>query len=328
MTRIPLTLAISYYDHVAELTSGRVEAQGIDLTCLTLPIEEIFFRFLSYREFDASEISFAKYASMVSQGDESLTAIPVFPMRIARHSSIYVRRDGPVKKPSDLAGRRVGVPEWAQTAAVFSRGLLAHQYGVDLASIDWVQAGVNQAGRKEKVGVKLPRGFKLTPIPSKSLSEMLVSGEIDAALTAHPPACFEEGHPNIRRLFEDFLEVEQKYVRETGIFPIMHTIAIRKEPLQDNPWIAMNLLEAFEEAKRRSLERALFVGSCFPIPWGYEYARRGQELLGKDYWPYGVEANRTTLEAFLQYAHEQGVCHRKLQAEELFPAQVQMRARV
>ena len=328
MNRIPLTLAISYYDHVADLTGGRVEAQGLDLTCLTLPIEEIFFRFLSYREFEVSEISFAKYASLISQGDESLTAIPVFPMRIARHSSIYVRRDGPVKKPSDLAGRRVGVPEWAQTAAVFSRGLLAHQYGVDLASIEWVQAGVNQAGRKEKVGVKLPRGIHLTPVPSKSLSEMLVSGEIDAALTAHPPACFEEGHPNVRRLFEDFVEIEKKYVQETGIFPIMHTIAIRKELVNQYPWIPMNLLEAFEEAKRRSMERALFVGSCFPIPWGYEYARRGQELLGKDYWPYGIDANRTTLEAFLQYAYEQGVCHRRLKAEELFPAQVQMRARV
>jgi 4,5-dihydroxyphthalate decarboxylase len=328
VNRLPLSLAISYYDHVADLTGGRVEAEGIDLTCLLLPIEEIFFRFLTYREFDVSEISFAKYASLISQGDQSLTAIPVFPMRIARHSSIYIRRDASVREPADLAGRRVGVPEWAQTAGVYCRGMLVHQYGLDLMSIDWVQAGVNQPGRAEKVGLKLPAGVKLTSRPDKSLSEMLVSGEIDAAITAHPPACFENGHPNVRRLFEDFVEIETRYVRETGIFPIMHTVAIRRQLQDENPWIAMNLLAAFEEARRRSIERALFVGSCFPIPWGYEHARRAQDLFGKDYWPYGIEANRTTLDAFLQYAFEQGICHKRLQIEELFSSQVQKRVRV
>lgn len=327
-TQLPLTLAISEYDHVADLANGRVPVEGIDLTCLQLPIEEIFFRFISYREFDLSEISLGKYASLISSGDTSLTAIPVFPMRIARHSSIYIRRDGPVQKPADLRGRRVGIPEWAQTSTVFSRGFLVHQFGLDLASIEWIQAGVNEPGRKEKVSLKLPPGVKVTSMPDKSLSGMLVYGEIDAALTAHPPDCFLEGHPNIRRLFEDFMEVEKQYVRETGIFPIMHTIAIRKELVDRNPWIAMNLLEAFEEAKRRSIERALFVGSCFPIPWGYELARRAQESMGKDYWPYGIDANRPTLDAFLQYAYEQGVCHRKLEPEELFPIQVQKRARV
>ena len=328
MNRLPLSLAISYYDHVADLTGGRVEAEGIDLTCLLLPIEEIFFRFLTYREFDVSEISFAKYASLISQGDQSFTAIPVFPMRIARHSSIYIRRDAPVREPADLAGRRVGVPEWAQTAGVYCRGMLVHQYGLDLTSVDWVQAGVNQPGRAEKVCLKLPAGVKLVPRPDKSLSEMLVSGEIDAAITAHPPACFENGHPNVRRLFEDFVEIETRYVRETGIFPIMHTVAIRRQLQDENPWIAMNLLTAFEEAKRRSIKRALFVGSCFPIPWGYEHARRAQGLFGKDYWPYGIEANRTTLDAFLQYAFEQGICHKRLQIEELFCSQVQKRVRV
>jgi 4,5-dihydroxyphthalate decarboxylase len=227
-----------------------------------------------------------------------------------------------------LAGRRVGLPEWAQTAAVYSRGLLVHQYGLDLSSIEWIQAGVNQAGRKEKVGLKLPAGVKLTPMPDKILSEMLVSGEIDATLTAHPPACFDDGHPNIKRMFENFMEVEKRYVKETGIFPIMHAVVIRKALVDQNPWIAMNLLKAFEEAKRRSIDRALFVGSCFPIPWGYELARQAQEMFGKDYWPYGIEANRVSLDAFLQYAYEQGVCHRRLAIEELFPPQVQKRARV
>jgi 4,5-dihydroxyphthalate decarboxylase len=328
LRRVPLTLAISDYDHVADLTNGRVAAQGIDLNCLSLQIEEIHFRALTYREFDVSELSLAKYASLISQGDDSLTAIPVFPLRMARHSSIYVRRDGPVHKPADLAGRRVGLPEWAQTAAVYSRGFLVHQYGLDLAAIDWLQAGVNQPGRAEKVKLKLPGGVKLTPMPETSLSDMLVSGEIDAALTAHPPKCFQENHPNVRRLFENYVEVERRYVQETGIFPIMHIIAIKTELVSRDPWIAMNLFKAFEEAKNRSLERALFVGSRYPIPWSYEYARQAQELIGKDFWPYGAQANRTTLNAFLQYAHEQGVCHRLLQPEELFAPQVQERFRI
>ena len=328
MSRLPLTLAISEYDHVADLVNGRVVPEGIDLRWLDLQIEETHFRAMAFREFDASELSFGKYASLVSQGDQSLTAIPVFPLRMARHSSIYIRRDGPVKEPADLVGRRVGIPEWAQTASVYTRGLLAHQYGIDLAKIEWFQAGVNQAGRVEKVKLKLPPGVRLTPVPEKSLSEMLVSGEIDAAFTAHPPNCFLEAHPNIRRLFENFVEVEKQYIRETGIFPIMHIVAIRKELVDRNPWIAMNLFTAFEEAKNRSLQRALFVGSRYPIPWTYEYAREAQGLIGKDFWPYGIEANRTTLEAFLQYAHEQGVCHRRLQPEEVFAPQVQKRFRV
>jgi 4,5-dihydroxyphthalate decarboxylase len=328
LSRLPLTLAISDYDHVADLVNGRVAPQGIDLTCLNLQIEETHFRAMTFREFDLSELSLGKYASLISQGDQSLTAIPVFPLRMARHSSIYIRRDGPVQKPTDLAGARVGIPEWAQTASVYSRGMLVHQYGLDLAAIEWFQAGVNQAGRAEKVRLKLPADVKVTPRLGKNLSDMLVSGDIDAALTAHPPDCFLQNHPNIRRLFENFVEVEKHYIQETGIFPIMHIIAIKKELLDRHPWIAMNLFTAFEEAKNRSLRRALFVGSRYPIPWTYEYARQAQELIGEDFWPYGIDANRTTLNGFLRYAHEQGVCHRLLQPEELFAPQVQQRFRV
>ena len=153
---------------------------------------------------------------------------------------------------------------------------------------------------------------------------MLVSGEIDAALSAHPPRCYEEGHPNVVRMFEDYLDVEMKYVKETGIFPIMHAVAFRREVVERNPWVAANLLAAFEEAKHRSLRRTLNnTSSCLPIPWCYEHARRMQRIVGEDLLPYGVEANRTTLDAFLQYGHEQGVLHRRMTPEELFPPQVQ-----
>lgn len=329
MSRIPLTFATSHYEHVSDLMLGRVRPEGIDLTCLTLQVEEIFFRMINYRDFDVSECSMAKFSSLASQGDSPFVGIPVFPSRVPRHSSIYVRRDGSVKQPSDLKGKRVGIPEWAQTAAVYSRGLLQHQYGVDLTSIEWVQAGVDQPGRQEKVKLKLPPGIKYSPAPTKSLGGMLIAGEIDAALSAHPPLCFDEGHPNITRMFEDYLELEQAYVKETGIFPIMHVIAMRREVFEANSWVAMSLLNAFEESKRRSLARVFSATtSSLPIPWCYELVKRMQEIVGEDPMPYGVEANRTTLDAFLQYAFEQGVCHKRMKPEELFPPQVQKSFRV
>ena len=324
MTKLPLTLAISPYDHVADLMLGRVPVDGIELNFLNLQVEEIFFRMFTYRDFDVAEVSMAKFSSLASQGSSPFVGIPVFPSRVPRHSSIYIRRDGAVREPSDLNGKRVGIPEWAQTAAVYSRGLLQHQYGVDLTSIQWVQAGVDQPGRQEKVKLNLPAGIRYRPEPTKRLGGMLVSGEIDAALSAHPPLCFDEGHPNITRLFEDYLELEQKYVTETGIFPIMHTVAIKREIVERNPWVAMSLYKAFEQSKRRSVARALNpTTSALPIPWGYEIARRMQAISGEELLPYGIEPNRTTLDAFLQYAFEQGVCHRRMQPEDLFPPQVQ-----
>jgi 4,5-dihydroxyphthalate decarboxylase len=179
------------------------------------------------------------------------------------------------------------------------------------------------------VKLNLPAGFKYAPAPTKSLGGMLISGEVDAALSAHPPLCFDEGHPNIVRMFEDYLEIEQRYVKETGVFPIMHTIAMRREIFEANSWVAMSLLNAFEQSKKRSLARVLSpTTSSLPIPWCYELAKRMQDIVGEDPMPYGVEANRTTLDAFLQYAFEQGVCHRRMQPEELFPPQVQKSFRV
>ena len=324
MEKVHLTVAVSNYDHVRDFVSGDVNAEGIDITYLNLVHEEIFYRFLKYREWDVSEVSFAKYVSLVSQGDESLMAIPVFPSRAFRLSSFYVHRDGKIKTPADLAGTKVGLPEWAQTAAVYTRGYLTHQIGIPLGDIDWYQAGVNGPGRTEKVALKLPPGVRYTQVTDRSLNEMLLARDLDAVLSARPPQDFIDGNPQLRRLFPDFMAAEEAYWQETRIFPIMHVIVIRAEILQRYPWVAMNLLKAFEEAKNRSLERALdFSASRLPIPWGSEYANRAVQIFGRDYWPYGIKPNRVTLESFLQYAFEQGVCHRLLTPEELFPPTVQ-----
>jgi 4,5-dihydroxyphthalate decarboxylase len=317
--RLALTLAISRYDHVRDLTAGEVTADGIALTALDLPVEEIFHRFLKFREWEISELSFAKYAALTSQGDSPFTAIPVFPSRFFRHSSIYVRAGGPVKAPSDLKGRRVGIPEWAQTAAVYSRGVLVEDYGLKLTDIDWIQAGVNEPGRREKVALNLPPGVRLTPQPEKSLDAMLLAGEIDAVMSAHAPAAAEAGDPRVTRLFENFHQVEEEYWKRTRVFPIMHVIAIRREVVDRFPWVPMNLMKAFEEAKLRSVRRlTTFTASRYPIPWMADIAARTYAAFGGDPFSYGIEANRPTLDTFLRWAFEQGVCRRRLTPDELF----------
>ncbi|OGA66352.1 MAG: hypothetical protein A3G81_33300 [Betaproteobacteria bacterium RIFCSPLOWO2_12_FULL_65_14] len=303
---IALSLAISPYDHARGL-----EAQGIDLNVLELPIEEIFYRFTRFREWDASEMSFAKTISLLSQPASDLVAIPVFPSRVFRHSAIYVGRDSAIKKPKDLEGRKVGVPEWAQTAGIYVRGLLQHEYGVDLARIDWYQAGVQQPGRIEKVKLNLPAGVRVTPVPGKSLAQMLAGGELDAVISARDPGG--------KRLFDDYISLEAEYFKKTRIFPIMHVMVLRRAVYERDRWIAMNLLKAFEEAKRKSMARLVEIGlSHVPMPWLAEHARRWRSVAGEDFWPYGIEGNRPTLEAFTQYAYEQGVTARRLEVEELF----------
>jgi 4,5-dihydroxyphthalate decarboxylase len=317
--KLSLTMALSDYDHTRDLASGRVPVEGISLTALDFQVEEIFYRSLKFHEFDVCELSFGKYISLISQGDTTFSAIPVFPSRVFRHSSGYVLRDGPVKTVEDLRGRKVGLPEWAQTAAVYSRAFLTQQYGLKLTDIQWVQAGTNEAGREEKVELRLPAGVSLEPVRGKSLNEMLLSGEIAAVFAAHPPAAFEAGDPRVVRLFQDYQAVEQAYFEATAIFPIMHVLAIKRPILERHPWVARNLFKAFEEAKQRSLARAAeFTASRFPIPWGTFYFDRAQELFGPDPFPYGVEPNRVTLEAFTAFAHEQGVAHRRVDIAELF----------
>ena len=320
MERLSLTLAIGDYEHTRDVVTGQVPVQGVSLNVLTLPPEEAFFRFTFFREWEVSEMSMGKYVSLRSQEEDSIAAIPVFPSRVFRQSMIYVREGGKIDRPEQLKGKRIGIPEWAQTAVIYSRGYLTHQAKVPLASVEWVQAGVNQAGRVEKVKPKLPEGVRLRPEPQHSLNDMLLAGDLDAVLSARPPRGLGSG---IRRLFPDYEAVEAAYFRETGIFPIMHVIVIKTEVLERHPWLAMNVYKAFEEAKRRSVERLSDItASHAPLAWLAPYAERMKVLFGEDIWPYGLEKNRTTLQAFVDFAFEQGVCHRRLELEELFPKQV------
>jgi 4,5-dihydroxyphthalate decarboxylase len=323
MPDIRLSMAISNYDHVGDLVNGRVRPEGIDLTAMELPIEEIFFRMLSFTEWDVSEFSMAKYVSLVGKGIAPFQAIPVFPSRVFRQSAFYIATGAGIKRSEDMAGRRIGVPEWAQTAGIYARAFLQHQCRVRLADIHWVQAGVNEAGRKEKVALDLPDGVKIEQVSDRSLNELLLAGELDGIISAREPAAFLARDPRIARLWPDYRSVEETYYRDTGVFPIMHVIVVKNESLSRNPWIAMNLYRAFDEAKNNSLKRlSSIVNSRIAIPWSHEAYDRARGVLGEDFWPYGIEANLRTLDAFLQFCGEQGVTQRRVQVEELFPREV------
>ncbi|MFM1815179.1 MAG: hypothetical protein RLZ98_1874 [Pseudomonadota bacterium] len=320
MNEVELTFAMGDYDHMADIMNGEVRATGIKLIPLQMEIEEIFYRFTIHREWDVSEMSMGKYVSLVSQGDP-IVALPVWVSRVFRHASFYVRKDGPVQSEKDLAGARIGLPEWAQTAAVYSRGLISDEFGVPLKDVKWVQAGINQPGRVEKVELKLPAGITIDRRPNDTLSDMLVSGEIDVAMCAREPNCFAQRHPNIRRLFPDYLERETDYYKRTGIFPIMHVVALKKSVLDRYPWVAMNLYKAFDEARARSIARARDTTAArYPMAWHFTHYERMEGIFGEDVWPYGVEPARKTLEAFVAWAYEQGLCHRPVTVDELFPS--------
>jgi 4,5-dihydroxyphthalate decarboxylase len=323
MADLNLDIAISDYDHVRDFTDGKVKAPGISLTHFDLPVEDIFERFTNTREWHVSEMSMARYVSLISQGADNLSGIPVFPSRFFRQHAVYVASDGNIDKPEDLAGKKVGIPEWVQTAVVYTRAWLMHDIGIPLSDIEWVRAGINSLANWSQIKPVLPQGIRYTEINDRSLMDMLIDGELDAVICAHPPDLFQAGDPRIRRLVENFRAVEEAYWEKHRIFPIMHTVAIRGDTYNQDPWIGPALFQALSEAKNRSLARALDGNICrFPIPWCFDYAEKSKAMFGDDFWPYGIEANRTTLEAFLQFCNEQGVTHRKVDVEEMYPENV------
>jgi 4,5-dihydroxyphthalate decarboxylase len=319
VNELELTLAINDYDHTRDLVTGRVRVEGVRLRTLELSPPEINGRFSLYREWDVSEFGLGKYLAQRAAGDDSIVAIPVFPARSFRHASIYVATDSPLRALSDLAGRRVGIPEWAQTAVTYVRGLMVREHAVDLASIDWHQAGVSQPGRTEKVAVRLPDGVRVTPHPDRTLERLLADGDIDAVISAQPPDAFVARDPGIRRLYADPRSVDEASYRATGIYPIMHTVALRRPLLEAHPWVAIELWKGFEVAKRRSQERMLDgMMQRTPLPWATAAAEEARALFGDDFFPYGIEPNRVTLDAVLDFAYDQGVASRRLAVEDLF----------
>ncbi|HTS39797.1 MAG TPA: ABC transporter substrate-binding protein [Xanthobacteraceae bacterium] len=329
MSRVKLSIATTDYDHFRDFRLGAVQAEGIEATWSMLGHHEIFARMTFNREWDAAEMSFAKFCAQVTRKNSDLIGLPVVCSRLFRFSSFYVNKHSKIRTPKDLEGKTIGSPEWAHTAAVYMRGWLKDEHGVKLQDIHWYQAGANEPGRIEKVELSLPKGVKLTRVSDKSLSQMLAAGEIDCALIARPPDCFRQGHKDVVRLFPDFWTMEEAYYVRTKVWPIMHIIAVQKRVLDENPWVARNLYNAFLESKRRSIERIMDPAvSRYPVAWLPTYARKMSEVFGGDLFPYGIEENRPTWEQFLRYTHEQGIAHRHAKPEEIFPKGIMTSVRV
>jgi 4,5-dihydroxyphthalate decarboxylase len=314
MANLRLTLACGPYDRTQGLRDGTIAPEGIELNYLTLQPAEIFWRMLQYREFDVSEMSLSNYTTLVSTGNAPFIAIPVFPSRVFRHGYFFINPNKGIAKPADLKGKRGGVPEYSMTAAVYMRGLLQHEYGVKPSDVEWVQ------GRADRLGRDLPPDIRLIQAPAGTeLGDLLERGEIDFMMTANNPLSFRRGSPNVRRLFPNYAEVEKDYYRRTKIYPIMHTVVIRRDIYDRDPWVALSLYKAFARAKEHSYRLLLETGSPkASFAWLQPMIEEEREIIGRDWYPYGIEQNRPTIEALLQYTQEHGLTDRRPSVDELF----------
>lgn len=322
MSSLKLSLACWDYDRTRALQDGTVKPEGVDLNFIPLRVEETFFRMLRHREFDVAEMSLSSYVMTLADEEPPFIAIPIFPSKFFRHGNIYINKQSGITSPSDLRGRNVGVAEFQMTAGVWQRGILAEEYDVPVESVHFWTGGVDEPGRIEKLPLKLPSQLNVTPIPGdRCLSDMLESGEIDALMCAVGPSCFtDQRNSQIGRLFEDYPDVEADYYRRTGIMPIMHTVAIRRDVYKANPWVAQSLTKAFNRAQELTFPGLVDTGALkYMLPWLTAEVERTRAVFGKyNFWEYGLEANHGTLVKFLQYSHDQGLASRHYTPEELF----------
>lgn len=320
MPKLRLSLACSNYDRTRALLEERVPLDGIELTYLNLSVEETFFRMLRHREFDVAEMSLSSYTLSLFQENPPFVAIPVFPSRYFRHSCIYIHAGSGINEPKDLIGKRIGTPEWQMTAPVWIRGILNDEYGVSVTSQFYFTGGEQEPGRPEKIPVSLPPEFRVQPIgPAQTLSAMIASGEIDAMYTARAPSTFTGGGGPVKRLFPNYGEVERAYYLKTRIFPIMHTVVIRRDVYEQNRWIAQALYKAFVAAQKEAYEDLHDTGVLKSmLPWLPAHVEETENLMGRDFWPNGLEPNEHVLRTFLRYSHEQGLSKRQLTPREIF----------
>jgi 4,5-dihydroxyphthalate decarboxylase len=320
MSKHPLTLACWNYDRTRALADGRVQPDGIDLNYLNLTVEETFFRMLRNREFDVAELSLSSYVMSLFTPDRPFVAIPVFPSRMFRHSGIYVNANSGIREPKDLAGKKIGNPEYQLTAIVWIRGILSDDYGVAPNSATYYSGGQEDPGRDEKLKVDLPPDIRVERIgPSKTLASMLEAGEIDALYSPRAPSTLRSGSGRVKRLFEDFADVEREYFRRTRIFPMMHVVVIRRDVYERNRWVANSLFKAFRAAQQHAYqELSQLAALAVMLPWLPAHVEEARREMGDDFWPYGLAPNREALATFLRYSHEQGLSKERLQPEQLF----------
>lgn len=308
------------YDRIRPLTDGIIQAEGIELNWLNMPVEETFFRMMRHEEFDVAELSLSSYLIAKDRGMPNFTAIPVFLSRMFRHSGIFINTNSGIMKPEDLIGKKVGIPEYQLSACVWVRGILNDYYGVKRTDVEWFVGGEEKPGRIEKLSVDLPEDIKIRPIGEfETLNKLLEEGSIDAFIGPRAPSSFLKGSPNVERLFEDYVTVEKEYYKQTGIFPIMHVVAIKDEILEKHPWVSKNLYQAFLKSKEivyEGYEQTAALKAM--VPWLIPELERTREILGEDFWSYGLEKNYKTLEAMIRYSYEDGLIKQRLKPEDIF----------
>jgi 4,5-dihydroxyphthalate decarboxylase len=319
MSKLQLSIALGDYDRTRALLDGSVQIDGVDPVCMTLSPEETFFRAFRGLEFDISELSFSSYLVKHSRGECPYIAVPVFLSRAFRHTSIYVRKDR-IKRPEDLKGKRIGLPEYQLTAHVWARAVLEDDFGVKPSDVHWVRGGIDTPGRPEKIKLQLPPDVRLENAPEgMTISGMLDRGEIDGFIAPRPPSGAALKNPNVGWLFDDPTATAKDYHRRTGVFPIMHVVGIKKELAAQHPWLPGAVLKAFTQAKAVALEKLADTSATkVTLPFVEEQLKAARDAMGEDYWSYGVAANIRTLETFVRHHHGQGLSGRLMKVEELF----------
>ena len=321
MTKLPITFACGPYDRMEALNLGIIQPEGIDLRYIAIQSSpEIFARMIKTRSFDVAEMSLAHYFIMRTHGEFPYMAIPVFPSRVFRHGYIFVNKHAGISTAKDLEGKRIGVQEYRQTAGVWVRGILQHEFGVDLDSVKWIEGGVNEPrAPDDEMDLRPTRDLSLEIIPGdRTLNDMLEAGEIDAYYGARRPNALDSGQ-NVVRLFPDYRELEKDYYRKTGFHPIMHTVVIREELFREHPWMAESLYKACEASKAWAMQQMKYSGAQrLMLPWLFNEIAEMEELMGKNAWAYGLEANRPILEAFMQYLVDQHFLEGPAPIDDLF----------
>lgn len=319
MSKLRLSVAMGDYDRTRALLDGRVQIDGVDPAYMTLYPEEMFFRAMRNQEFDICELSFSSYTVKTAKGDCPYIAVPVFLSRAFRHTSIYVRKDR-IKKPEDLKGKRIGLPEYQLSANVWARGFLQDDYGVRPEDVTWVRGGIETPGRPEKIALQLPPGVKLESAPADTtISDMLDQGEIDAFMAPRPPSAHVLSNPNVGWLFDDPTAVAKDFYRRTQVFPIMHVVGVRKSLAEAQPWLPGAVFKAFSQSKAAALEALSDTSATkVTLPFVEEQLKAARDTMGEDYWSYGVAPNRPTIETFLRHHFSQGLSSRQLSVDEIF----------
>lgn len=320
MSKPNLSVAVGNYDRMRPLVDGEVQIDGVDPVFMLQDPEEIFFRAFRHADYDICELSLSSYSVKTAAGTSPYIGVPIFPSRAFRHTSIYVRNDRGIESPSDLKGKRIGVPEYQLTANVWARLFLEEDHGVKASDVTWVRGGYEETGREEKIKLNLPANVHLENAPSDAtISGLLASGEIDAVIGPRAPSCFTNGHPNVKYLYAEPQKAAADWYQRTKLFPIMHLLGIRRSLAEQHPWLPGAVAKAFERSKHVALTKLSDTSATkVTLPFVEEQLRAARQLMGEDFWSYGFDANRHVLQRFLARHHAEGLSSRRLEPEELF----------